>query len=203
MRFELFAFEFFRRTTVEAPNPYFFSPFASRNDSTVLKALKNSGLPENESGLTGSFEAPVIVPELKQSPVKVSSVVLSTQVEPANRGRSDNPLIRDGLQLLPNLTHVVSREQKLFFYFEVYEPSAEGATTDVRASLAFYRGKVKVLETPVVERTAIDAPERKAAVFRLEVPGEGFKAGLYTCQLNVIDGVAGRFAFPRLVFLVR
>ena len=158
---------------------------------------------ENESGLTGSFEARVIVPELKQSPVKVSSVVLSTQVEPANRGRSDNPLIRDGLQLLPNLTHVVSREQKLFFYFEVYEPSAEGATTDVRASLAFYRGKVKVLETPVVERTAIDAPDRKAVVFRLEVPGERFKPGLYTCQLNVIDGVAGRFAFPRLVFLVR
>jgi len=158
---------------------------------------------ENESGLTGSFEAPLLVPELKQMPLKVSSVVLSTQVEAANRGRSDNPLIRDGVQLLPNLTHVVARDQKLFFYFEVYEPSVEGTMTDVRASLAFYRGKVKVLETPVVERSAIDAPERKAAVFRLEVPGERFKPGLYTCQLNVIDGVAGRFAFPRLVFLVR
>jgi VWFA-related protein len=158
---------------------------------------------ENESGLTGSFEAPLLVPELKQLPLKVSSVVLSTQVEAANRGRSDNPLIRDGVQLLPNLTHVVSRDQKLFFYFEVYEPSVEGTMTDVRASLAFYRGKVKVLETPVAERSAIDAPERKAAVFRLEVPGERFKPGLYTCQLNVIDGVAGRFAFPRLVFLVR
>ena len=158
---------------------------------------------ENESGLTGSFEAPIVVPELKQSPLKVSSVILSTQVEPANRTRSDNPLIRDGLQLLPNLTHVVSPDQKLFFYFEVYEPSIEAATIDLRASLAFYRGKVKVLETPVVERTAMDIPDRKAAVFRLEVPGERFKPGLYTCQLNVIDGVAGRFAFPRLLFLVR
>ena len=158
---------------------------------------------ENESGLTGSFEAPVIVPELKYAPLKLSSVVLSTQVEPAARGRSDNPLMRDGVQLLPNLTHVVSRDQKLFFYFEVYEPAVEGTATDVRASLAFYRGRVKVLETPVAERVAIDAPDRKAAVFRLEVPGERFKPGLYTCQLNVIDGVAGRFAFPRLVFLVR
>jgi VWFA-related protein len=158
---------------------------------------------ENATGLTGSFEAPVLVPELKQAPVKLSSLVLSTQVEPAGRTRSENPLVRDGVQLLPNLTHVVSRDQKLFFYFEVYEPSAEGLATDVRASLAFYRGRIKVLETPVVERTAVDAPERKAAVFRLEVPAEGFKPGLYTCQLNVIDGVSGRFAFPRLMFLVR
>lgn len=158
---------------------------------------------ENESGLTGSFETPIVVPDLKHSPVKLSSVVLSTQLEPANRSRSDNPLIRDGIQLLPNLTHVVSRDQKLFFYFEVYEPTTESATTDVRASLAFYRGKIKVLETPVVERTMVDAPDRKAAVFRLEVPGERFKPGLYTCQVNVIDGVAGRFAFPRLMFLVR
>ena len=35
---------------------------------------------ENTSGLMGSFEAPVIVPELKQAPLKVSSVVLSTQL---------------------------------------------------------------------------------------------------------------------------
>lgn len=158
---------------------------------------------ENESGLTGSFEAPLVVPELKQASVKVSSVVLGTQVQPAPRGRSENPLIRDGVQLLPNLTHVVGADQKLFFYFEVYEPAADGPAVDVRASLAFYRGKVKVMETPAVERAALDAPDRRAAVFRLEVPGGTFKPGLYTCQINVIDGVAGTFLFPRLAFLVR
>ena len=159
---------------------------------------------ENESGLTGSFEAPIVVPELKQKPLKLSSVVLSTQVQPAPRGASDNPLIRDGLQLLPNVTHVVSRDQKLLFYFEVYDPSeAAGSGTDIRASLGFYRGKVKVRETPVVERTAVDARDRRAAVFRLEVPGNAFKPGVYTCQINVIDGVAGTFAFPRMMFLVR
>ena len=158
---------------------------------------------ENESGLTGSFEAPIVVPELKQKQLKLSSVVLSTQVQPA-RGSSGNPLIRDGLQLLPNVTHVVSRGQKLFFHFEVYDPSeAAGSGTDLRASLGFYRGTVKVLETPVVERTVVDVRDRRAAVFRLEVPGENFKPGLYTCQINVIDGVAGTFAFPRLMFLVR
>jgi hypothetical protein len=161
---------------------------------------------ENVNGEIGSFEAPVIVPELKQAPVKLSSVVLSTQVQQlAGRGRSEDPLARDGLQLVPNVTHVVGRDQKLFFYFEVYEPApaAGGPAPDVRASLAFYRGKIKVLETPVVERAALDAPDRRAAIFRLEVPGDAFKPGLYTCQVNVIDAAAGAFAFPRLAMLVR
>ena len=43
---------------------------------------------ENTSGLMGSFEAPVIVPELKQAPLKVSSVVLSTQRQASRRARA-------------------------------------------------------------------------------------------------------------------
>jgi VWFA-related protein len=159
---------------------------------------------ENVNGAIGSFETAVVIPELKQATVKVSSVVLSTQLQPlASKGRSDNPLVRDGMQIVPNVTHVVGRNQKLFFYFEVYDPVLADAAPDVRVSLAFYRGKIKVLETPVVERAALDAPDRKAALFRLEVPADAFKAGLYTCQVNVIDAAAGKFAFPRLALLVR
>ena len=159
---------------------------------------------ENVNGAIGSFETAVTVPELKQAPVKVSSVVLSTQLQPqAARGRTDNPLVRDGMQIVPNVTHVVGRNQKVFFYFEVYEPAVAEAMPDLRVSLAFYRGKIKVLETPVVERAALDAPDRKAALFRLEVPADAFKPGLYTCQVNVIDAAAGRFAFPRLALLIR
>jgi VWFA-related protein len=159
---------------------------------------------ENVSGAIGSFETAVVIPELKQAPVKVSSVVLSTQLQPsASKGRTDSPLVRDGMQIVPNVTHVVGRSQKLFFYFEVYEPALAEAAPDVRASLAFYRGKIKVLETPIVERAVLDAPDRKAALFRLEVPADAFKPGLYTCQVNVIDAAAGKFAFPRLAMLVR
>jgi VWFA-related protein len=159
---------------------------------------------ENASGLMGSFEAPVIVPELKQAAMKVSSVVLSTQLQPAAKGKTDNPLVRDGSQLLPNLTHVVGKDQKLFFYYEVYDPGqTNGAPPQLRTSLAFYRGKIKVFETPVVERTTIDVPARHAALFQFEVPADSFKPGLYTCQVNIIDTVTGRFDFPRMVFAVR
>jgi VWFA-related protein len=160
---------------------------------------------ENATGLMGTFEAPIVVPELKQAPMKVSSVVLSTQLQTVTtKGKTDNPLIRDGVQLLPNLTHVVGKDQRLFFYYEVYDPGqTNGSAPELRTSLAFYRGKVKVFETPVVERTAIDAPDRHAALFQFEVPASSFTPGLYTCQINIIDAVSGKFDFPRMLFAVR
>lgn len=158
---------------------------------------------ENTDGRIGSFEAPLVVPELNRVPLKVSSVVLGTQLQPAPRGRAQNPLVRDGQQLVPNVTHVISRDQQVFFYYEVYEPAQAEGAPHVRTSLAFYRNKVKVFETPAVERSTIDAPDRKASVFRFEVPAGSFAPGLYTCQINIIDTNAGAFAFPRLAFYVR
>jgi VWFA-related protein len=158
---------------------------------------------ENATGLMGSFEAAITVPELARQSLKVSSVVLSTQVEPSTT-RSDNPLIRDGVQVIPNLTHVVGRDQKMFFYYEVYDSgAAPGGGPDVRTSLAFYRGQVKVLETPVLAKTTVDIANRKATLFQFEVPAESFESGLYTCQVNIVDEVEGTFSFPRLVFYVR
>jgi hypothetical protein len=158
---------------------------------------------ENSTGQMGTFETKITVPELKQAPVKVSSVVLSTQLQSTAGRKSSSPLVRDGIELVPNLTHIVSRNQKLYFYYEVYDPSQDAGMPQIRTSLAFYRGRVKVFETPVVERTAIDAADRHAAVFQFEVPASSFRPGLYTCQINIVDEVASRFAFPRLEMYIR
>jgi len=158
---------------------------------------------ENSTGQMGSFESRIVVPELKQAPVKVSSVVLGTQLERATGRKTASPLVRDGLELLPNLTHIVSRAQKLYFYYEVYDPAQDAGAPQLRTSLAFYRGRVKVFETPVVERTQVDAADRRAAIFQFEVPAGSLTPGFYTCQINIIDEVASRFAFPRLEMYVR
>ncbi len=158
---------------------------------------------ENSTGQMGSFESKIVVPELKQAPVKVSSVVLGTQLERAGGRKTASPLVRDGLELLPNLTHIVSRTQKLYFYYEVYDPAQDAGAPQLRTSLAFYRGRVKVFETPIVERTQVDAADRRAAIFQFEVPAGSLTPGFYTCQINIIDEVAGRFAFPRLEMYVR
>lgn len=158
---------------------------------------------ENSTGKVGSFEAPLRVPELRQAAVKVSSVVLSTQLQPVSRRRNASPLVRDGVQLVPNVTHLVGRDQKIYFYYEVYEPGQVEGGPQLTTSLAFYRGRVKVFETAAVERATLDAADRQAALFQFEVPPGSFTPGLYTCQINIIDQAAGRFAFLRLAFYVK
>jgi hypothetical protein len=108
---------------------------------------------------------------------KVSSVLLSTQLQTAKDAK-DNPRIRNGEQLVPNLTHIIGKDQKkMFYYYEVDDPVSAENVPDVRTSRAFYRGKVKVFETPVVERVQIDDAARKAAVFQLEVPSGALPPG--------------------------
>jgi hypothetical protein len=71
------------------------------------------------------------------------------------------------------------------------------------SNVVFFRGQKRVFETSLVEATAVSAPDRKATTFQLEVPTTDLPPGLYTCQVNVIDDVAGTFAFPRLAIYVR
>ena len=70
-------------------------------------------------------------------------------------------------------------------------------------SAAFYKGDVKVYETPLAEATELNTRERHASAFELSVQLAHLQPGFYTCQVNVVDDVAGRFVFPRLAMLVR
>jgi hypothetical protein len=116
---------------------------------------------------------------------------------------SENPTDIAPNVLRPGSGPVVSRAQNLYFYYEVYDPAQDAGMPDVRTSLTFYRGKVKVFETPTLDRTKIDATDRHAAVFQFEVPGGSLTPGLYTCQVNIVDEVAGQFVFPRIELYVR
>ena len=135
-------------------------------------------------------------------------MVLSTQLQPApaNRGPGQSARSRRPQQLLPNLTRVVNRARRdIYFYYEVYDPALAGARfPTLRTSLSFYRGDIKVFETPLVERAVVDDAQRRAVVFQFQVPASrNFTPGTYTCQVNIIDAVANRVAFPRLSFMVR
>jgi VWFA-related protein len=166
---------------------------------------------ENQDGTMGTFETDLVVPDLRTSPVKVSSIVLGTQIQPAARTSAKSPLVRDGTELVPNVAHVVSTSQHLYFYYEVYDasrasnPTTGGGAAGMRVltNVAFYRGGVRVYETPLVEATDFTAADRRASVFRFDVPAASLQPGFYVCQVNVIDDVAGTFAFPRLALYVR
>ncbi|MGH9143692.1 MAG: VWA domain-containing protein [Vicinamibacterales bacterium] len=155
---------------------------------------------ENQDGALGSYETDIVVPDLKKDALKLSSVVLGTQVQQGARKNERNPLSRDGRELVPNVTHVVSASQHLFFYYELYDPALP---VKVMTSIAFFRGKVRAFETPVVETTELGGADRKTAVFQFDVPASALSPGLYTCQVNIVDDSAGKFTFPRLQLYVR
>jgi VWFA-related protein len=155
---------------------------------------------ENLDGAFGSYETDIVVPDVKRDAMKVSSVIVGTQLQPGVRKNDRNPLVRDGRELVPNVTHVVSAGQHLYFYYEVYEPATP---VKLLTSIAFFRGRQRLFETPVVETTQLTAPDRKTAVFQFDVPASSLSPGLYTCQINVIDDSAGSFLFPRMQLYVR
>jgi hypothetical protein len=159
---------------------------------------------ENEDGTFGSFESDIAVPDLRKAGVKVSAVVLGTQLQKTTGRDALNPLARDGSELVPSVTHVVSTRQPLYFYYEVYDPGrTEKGEVRLLTTISFFRGKVRRYETPLVEVTRLAAANRKAAVFQFSVPAASLGPGFYVCQVNVIDDAAGTFTFPRLALLVR
>jgi VWFA-related protein len=169
---------------------------------------------ENQTGRMGSFETDIEVPELKGQPLKMSSVVLASQIQTVKKSTNLNPLIHDGSEIIPNITHVFAASQHLFLYYEVYDPAQPTAAVSPRAAnnkpgirvlsnVDFFQGKAKAYESSLVELNELNARDRKAAVFQLDVPLTSLKPGFYTCQVNVIDDAGGRFLFPRLALLIR
>ena len=165
---------------------------------------------ENQTGRMGSFEADIVLPEMKKMPLKMSSILLASARQPS---KQQTPLVRDGEEYVPNISHVFRQDQHLYLLYEVYQPAREKPTQgqrkgakpgiDLLSSLELIQGSAKVYETPLVKATAVNAEGRDAVSMELDVPLAGLKPGQYICQLNVIDDVAGSFAFPRFAVLVR
>jgi VWFA-related protein len=163
---------------------------------------------ENQTGRMGSFETDINLPDLKKFPLKLSSVVLSSQRSAAGKKDEDNPLSNGGFTWVPNVAHVFRTDQHMYLLYEVYDPANGGAKAGkpgvkVLTSIEFLQGTTKVFETPLVEANSVNVPGRDAVAFAFDVPLDRLNAGLYICQENVIDDSGGTFSFPRQAILVR
>jgi VWFA-related protein len=187
---------------------------------------------ENRTGRMGTFETDVRIPDLRKTPLKMSSVVLSSQRVPATgKNAGANPLVRDQMELVPNITHVFTPDQHLYLQYEVYDaakgknteqtaqapaassqqsaskppPAAKPSRESVRVltSIEFIQGATKVYESKPLVANEVTAPDRKAVIFQMDLPLQSLRPGLYLCQVNIIDDVAGSFSFPRFPLLIR
>jgi VWFA-related protein len=186
---------------------------------------------ENRTGRMGTFETDVQIPDLRKVPLRSSSVVLSSLRVPATgKNKAVNPLVGDQTELVPNVTHVFTQDQHLYLQFEIYDAakgkslptakpaagaSSSGTATDqaahkpqgetirVLTSVQFMQNDVKVYESKPIIATEVNVPQRKAVEFQLDLPLQTLKPGFYTCQVNIIDDVAGNYAFPRWAMLIK
>src|SRR6185436_13652300 len=135
-----------------------------------------------------------------------SSVVLSNQrvamtdaLFNAGKKKEDkaqiaNPLIEDGLKLLPSVTRVFSKGRELYVYMQAYERGAT-AMQPLVAVVTFFKGTERVFETkPLTVTEGMDA-KSKAVPLKLTIPLGGIANGEYLCQITVLDPNGEKAAF--------
>ena len=169
---------------------------------------------ENETGRLGMFEEDLELPAMQADKLEMSSILLSSQLEPVRDGvkvekrtlgtvakLKSTPTEISGERLIPSVTRVFTTNQNLYVLFQAYSP----ATIDIsklRAGLVFFRNGQWSSETPLVEPTEIDAKGRTAS-FRLNLPLTKLSTGDYLLQAVVIEEGTDQAAFAQNTFLLK
>ncbi len=152
---------------------------------------------DNETGRIGTYLASFVVPNLnkEEKRIPISSVILSNQrVElkqalfSAGKAKelAANPLVRQGVKLVPSVTRLFRRSGELLVYLEAYRSSV-AATKPLLAFVTFYRGAGKALEMGPFALTEAKADRLTTAPLFFELPLGGLDPGGYMCQVSVLD----------------
>ena len=175
---------------------------------------------EGQSGKMGTFDTRFVVPDLAADSMtlKTSSVVWSSQRESmkaavgsaeqvTRKVAAANPLISGDEKVVPNITKVFRRGQNLYVDFDVYDAApdpdnANARRVAVQMSLFNQKGE-KAFEVGPVKATQLVTTRPNAVPVQIQVPLKGLAPGRYVCQLNVIDEVGRKFAFPRANMVVQ
>ncbi len=173
---------------------------------------------ENESGRMGIFEESLRIAAEQPERLELSSLVLSSQVQPArssgNASREvqkkalepatklrRSPLEVSGEQIIPSVTRVFSTSQTITVLFQAYLP-AKIDSSKLRAGLVFFREGARASETPLAEAIEWDATTRTAA-FRFRVPLDQLAAGRYSVEAVAIEAGGNYAGFAMNSFAVR
>jgi VWFA-related protein len=175
---------------------------------------------EGQSGKMGTFDARFVVPDLSADStlLKTSSIIWSSQREPLKavvgaaeklqkKAVAANPLIVGNEKVVPNVTKVFRRSQNLYISFDVYDAipdPADGRTRRVTVGMSLFNQKgVKSFETTPVKVSELVATRPNAMPVQMQASLKGLAPGRYTCQINVVDEIGRKFAFPRAAIVVQ
>lgn len=167
-----------------------------------------------ETGRIGTYETSVTIPnlnpkpEVKDSRVAISSVVLSSQRIPVDEALFNatkdkeknqvlltvNPLVQEGQKLIPSVTRVFSKAKTMYVYLQAYQQGAE-APHPLAVFVTFYRGDVKAFETAPVSVTERVANRLNTMPIKLSIPVDRLSTGEYRLQVTVLNPEAQAAAF--------
>jgi VWFA-related protein len=188
---------------------------------------------DDATGKIGTFQTSFLIPNLNKETkrVAISSVVLSGQrvqmsdaIYNASKGKEQakevaaDPLIQNGVKLIPSVTRVFSKSRSMFVYLQAYEapllasdaapaPVASNAKPGTQAAPAtpavqplisfvtFFKNGAKVMETQPEEVSPNPNTRLQVAPINFTVDLSGLAPGKYDCQVTVLDPSGGKGAF--------
>jgi VWFA-related protein len=168
----------------------------------VIKVLAR----DDETGRIGTYIKNFLIPNLNKEATKVpiSSVVLGSQrikktdalytSKNQDKGPSVDPLIQDGIKLMPSINNVFSRSKDLYVFLQAYEKGAD-AQRPLVAFVTFYRGQAKAFETPPLSVADGMDPKSKAVSMRFSLALSKLPPGKYDCQVTVVDPTSQKVNF--------
>jgi len=174
---------------------------------------------ENLSGKMGTFETRFTIPDLSAdtSGLKISTVIWSSQRETVKtavgvaqkltrREIAANPLIDGEEKMVPNITRVFRRNQNLYVTFDVYDARPDPQNSKarrVKVSMSLFNEKgAKAFDIGPLDETQVAGTRTETVPVKFQVPLKDLAPGRYTGQINIIDEVGRKFAFPRTQLVV-
>jgi VWFA-related protein len=159
---------------------------------------------DDETGRIGTYSRKFVIPNLNKElqRIPISSVVLSGQRKDVrealfaakDKTPSVDPLIEDGMKLMPSVTRVFSRSHDMYIYLQAYQRGASKEQPLV-AFVTFYRGQTKAFETPPLGVTEALSNKLKTVPLKFDLLLSKLPPGKYDCQVTVLDPVGQKAAF--------
>jgi len=170
---------------------------------------------DDETGRIGTYQTTFVIPNLNKETkrIPISSVVLSGQHidlkdalynaakgKDAAKNDAANPLVSNGLKLIPSVTRVFSTDRDLFVYLQAYTGSPSATATDKPAGplvafVSLYRDQKKAFEAVPIAVAPNQGSRLGMVPLTFTVSLGGLAAGRYECQVSVLDPAEHRAAF--------
>jgi hypothetical protein len=120
------------------------------------------------------------------------------KADPHSKTADANPLMTEGQQLVPSITRVFRKDQNLYLYMEVYDPTlGADQKPNVAATLTFYRNNNKMFESETVHLDSFLPLRGQTLPVQFQVPLAKLPTGVYMCQINLVDENGHKFGFQR------